>query len=157
MTGIGVRTASDSSAAARPSSVSTAGMDAARELAQLRHRVLQLVDRLRRARPRLQDPTLGAEPQLRRAQLERERDEALLGAVVDVPLDPAALLVPGGDDSRARLLHLRELRAELGREARVLERQAGGHARRVEEPRVVAQAWVVHERRDRLAVALEHA
>ena len=47
---------------------------------------------------------VAAEAALGRAQLERERDEPLLGAVVDVPLDPAALLVAGGDDARARLL-----------------------------------------------------
>jgi hypothetical protein len=49
---------------------------------------------------------LGAAPGrqrgLRRAQLQGQRDQALLGAVVQVPFDPPARLVAGRDDPRAR-------------------------------------------------------
>ena len=38
---------------------------------------------------------------LRRTHLERQRDELLLGAVVQVPLDSPPRRVGGGDDSRA--------------------------------------------------------
>ena len=49
---------------------------------------------------------LGRDGRLRRAQLQRERDEPLLGAVVQVALDAAPRLVGGGDDARARRLQL---------------------------------------------------
>ena len=49
---------------------------------------------------------LGRHRGLRRAQLQRQRDQPLLGAVVQVPLDPPARLVGGGDDPRPRGGHL---------------------------------------------------
>ena len=42
------------------------------------------------------------ELRLREPQRERERDEALLRAVVEVALEPAARLVARGDDAAAR-------------------------------------------------------
>ena len=44
-------------------------------------------------------------------QLETERDEPLLGAVMEVSLDPPALAIPGLDDPCARGAHLLELRS----------------------------------------------
>ena len=49
---------------------------------------------------------------LREPEQQRRRDEPLLGAVVEVALEPAALLVAGSDDARARRLQvLARLRA----------------------------------------------
>ena len=59
---------------------------------------------------------------LEHAQLERERDEPLLGAVVEVALEPLALLLAGLDHARARALELLQLRLLLGLQAAVLER-----------------------------------
>jgi hypothetical protein len=50
---------------------------------------------------------LGRHRGLLGAQLERQRDEPLLGAVVQVTLDPATGLVAGGDDSRANVSAMR--------------------------------------------------
>jgi hypothetical protein len=43
---------------------------------------------------------LGRHHALGKAELEAERDQALLGAVVQVPLDPPPGLIRGRDDSR---------------------------------------------------------
>ena len=87
-------------------------MDAARELAQLRERVRELL-------PGGGEDLVGAvgvvpEPRLREPERERERDEPLLRAVVEVSLEPAALVVAGFDDPRARGAQLRLLRLALG-------------------------------------------
>src|SRR6266513_2919985 len=71
-------------------------MDAARELAQLRERLRELLLRLR-------------EP-----QGEREGDEPLLRAVVEVALEPAAFRVRRLDDARARLADLMLLLLAVG-------------------------------------------
>ena len=75
-------------------------MDAARELAQLADRELELVDGVGEHLVEL-GRHVGPEPLLGCAELERERDEPLLGAVVDVPLDPSPLLVPCRHDPGA--------------------------------------------------------
>jgi len=54
-----------------------------------------------------------AESPLRASELERQGDEPLLGAVVEVALDPAPLLVGGGDDPSARLVDQIELGPNL--------------------------------------------
>ena len=60
------------------------------------------------------------------AQGEPDRDEPLLGAVVEVALDPPSLLVRGRDDPRPRGLHLRELAAQLDAQARDLDCEPPG-------------------------------
>ena len=62
---------------------------------------------------------------LHAADLEAERDEPLLRAVVEVALEPAALLVARLDDAHARGLHLLELQAHLDAQARDLDRERG--------------------------------
>ena len=64
----------------------------------------------------------------RRLEAERdgERDEPLLGAVVEVALDPPPLGVGRGDDPAARRAYLGELGAHLGGETLVLEHQPRG-------------------------------
>ena len=101
-------------------------MDAARELAQLgeRHREL-LADLVDGAR----EPAV-AEPRLEHPQVQRERDELLLGAVVEVALDPPARVVGGLDDPQPRHPQLLHAGAQLGLQALVVDRQRGGRRRR---------------------------
>ena len=57
------------------------------------------------------------------AQREPDREQALLRAVVEVALDPPALGVGRRHDPRPRVAHDQQLRAQLGLQPRVLERQ----------------------------------
>ena len=62
---------------------------------------------------------------LRVAQREADRDQPLLGPVVQVALEPPPLLIAGGHDPRARGLDLVELAAQLDAEPCDLDREAG--------------------------------
>ncbi len=85
---------------------------------------------------------------LGQAHGQRERDEPLLGAVVQVALEPAALGGPGLDDPGARGAQLLDPGAQLGLQALVLDREARGGRDRADELRVVAERAVVHDRAD---------
>ena len=74
-------------------------MDAAGELAQLVQRCGELVARL--GRELLALGRVAADRALGSTQLQRDGDEALLRAVVEVALEPPALGVAGLDDPRA--------------------------------------------------------
>src|SRR3954468_6477405 len=128
-------------------------MDAPRELAQLLPRALQLAPR------GLEQPgrrgRVGLGLALRHAELERQRHEPLLGAVVEVALEPAALAHRHLDEPRPRGLQLLDPRAELRLEALVLELERRRRGRRAHEARVVAQRGVVDDGADALAVALD--
>ena len=91
-------------------------------------------------------------------ELEREPDpeQALLGAVVEVALEPPSLGVSGLDDAGTGGSHLGELGAEFRLQARVLEREARGGADGLEELGLVQERRVVDERGDTSAVVLEH-
>ena len=116
-------------------------IDPARERAHLVDRVLDL----------------GAEPAQRRGalrvlavgllghqlELDAQRDEPLLGAVVEVALDPAALVVGGRLDARARVADLAQERARLRRQPLVVERHERVRRRGRDERVVVAQPGVV--------------
>ena len=71
-----------------------------------------------------------AEPRLEHPQVEREADELLLGAVVEVALDPPARVVGGLDDPQPRDPQLLHAGAQLGLQALVVDRQRGGARRR---------------------------
>ena len=58
-------------------------------------------------------------------QREPDRDEPLLGTVVQVPLEPSPLLVARRDDPRPRGLDLVELAPQRDAQARDLDRQPG--------------------------------
>ena len=88
-------------------------------------------------------------------QLERQRHEPLLGAVVEVTLDAASLLVSGRDDPCTRLLDLGELGLQLRLEPGVLEREACRSGRRVDQLGLVAERRIVDQSRERLIVVLE--
>ena len=78
----------------------------------------------RRAAPRLASGRR-VQPRPREPQLERDGDEPLLGAVVEVALEPAALLVAGLDEPRAR-------RDEVGAGLGAGDRERGELAERAE-------------------------
>ena len=75
-------------------------MDPARELAELFERLRKLVRGLAEETIRLLGVVLDA--RLREAEHERERDEPLLGAVMEVALEAAPLDVAGLDQAGAR-------------------------------------------------------
>ena len=101
-------------------------MDAARELAQLRERGVELV-------AGALEQLVGRERVLvqlraRDPDVERHRHEPLLGAVVQVALEPAALLEADAEHPLARAAQLVDLRAQLRLEPLVQERERGGGA-----------------------------
>ena len=95
-----------------------------RQRPQLLERLVDVVLELAQPRGALlgiaQDDVLGE------LELDPERDEPLLGAVVQVALDPAPLLLRAGREAGARELELAQRRLGLGREPLVLEHD-GGH------------------------------
>ena len=78
----------------------------------------------------------------------QQGDEPLLGAVVEVAAEPAALAVARLDDPRARLAQGLDARPQLDLEAVVLDRQRGASARR--QQRGSPRARGVHEHADAL-------
>ncbi len=129
-------------------------MDPAGQLAQLLDCQAQL---LRRATHRLHQGSIGVGAERLElppggVQRQRQGQQALLRAVVQVPLDPQALLVAGLHDPGPRGANLVELGADLGVEALVLDRHARRGAGRLDQSRI--QRRVVDQRRQRLAVAL---
>ena len=73
-------------------------------------------------------------------ELQRERDEALLGAVVEVALEPASLGVARRHQPLARGAQLREPGLGLRVQVRVLERDRGCGADRLDQLRVLVEA-----------------
>ncbi len=82
---------------------------------------------------------------LHAADLQAERDEPLLGAVVEVALEPPALLVAGLDDPHARGLHLLQLQPDLDAQARDLDRERAGREDVPQRCRALEQHRVVQE------------
>ena len=99
-------------------------MDAAREVAQLAEAQLELVDQLSSCAA---VSTCRARP-CARGEAQREGDQPRLGAVVEVPLDAAALGVGGVHEAGARGVELDQPGAQLGLEPLVLQQQRGGGA-----------------------------
>ena len=87
-------------------------MEAARELAQLLERQVELLGGAVRGSARASRGLPRLELRAREPQGQRERDEPLLRTVVEVALELAPLLVAGLDDAGARRLQvLARLRA----------------------------------------------
>ena len=84
-------------------------------------------------------------------ELQREADteQALLHAVMQVALQPSALLVSRTDDARLRSAQLDELRAQLRLQPLVFERQASRRPSGGEKAPPLQQHRIVHERGDR--------
>ncbi len=118
---------------------------AGRDLAQVADRRADLVhDLVERRREHLR---LARQRQLQATELDAERDEPLLGAVVEVALEPAPLLVAGLDDPRPRRLDLGELDAHLDAQARHLDRERRRREDAVEQVAALEQRRVVEEQR----------
>ena len=92
---------------------------------------------------------------LEQPQLQRDPDQALLRAVVQVALEPPPLGVAGGDDPLARGLELGQLRLGLGEQPRVVDRDRGRRRDRLDQLGIVVERRVVDERAERAAVALD--
>ena len=151
-TGTGARAASCSSATASPCPLTTAGWMPARDLAQLLERGRDLAPRLTEPRARIR---VAVQLLFEQAQLERERDQPLLRAVVQVALEPLALLLTSVDDPRARALELFQASSQLGVQPGVLECDAGRRADRVEQLGLVTQRRVVQQRRHAHPVSVD--
>jgi hypothetical protein len=89
-------------------------VDAAGQLAQLFERALQPLGELVDERPGVRV----VDARLEQPQLEGERDELLLRAVVQVALDAAARLVGRRDDAQPRLAELLEAGPQVGLQQR---------------------------------------
>ena len=97
---------------------------ARRDRAQVADRRRDLVHR--RVERRGEDPRLPGQRALQPPQHDPERHEPLLRAVVEVALEPPALLVAGLRDPRARRLDLGQLEAQLDPQAAELHRHRRG-------------------------------
>ena len=126
------RFARDSSAAARPCSVRIAGWT---PRASSRSSCIAAWSSSTAApRDGSSSGSSGLEPCSFRTKLKRQGDKALLRAVVEIALDPAARRVGRSHDSGPGLLNLSQLGTSLRLQARVLEREARRRASRLEEP-----------------------
>ena len=130
-------------------------VQAARDLAQLVERHRDLAARARRSGRSAAGSA--AKRRSSSASSSDSGDQALLGAVVEVALEPRALALAGLDHAAARAAQLLEPGPELGVQAVVLEGDAGRRADGVEQLGLVVERRVVHERRDALAVAVDQA
>ena len=81
----------------------------------------------------------------RGSQRERQPDEPLLRAVVEVALEPPALGVARLDDAGARSAQMLELRARFGLEALVLDREPGRRGDLLDQLGVVEQVRAVED------------
>ena len=103
----------------------------------------------------LRQRRVGADAALDHPQLERDGDEPLLRAVVEVALQPPPFRVAGGDDALARGAQLREPVLGLGLQPRVVERDRGRGGDGLHELRIVVERRVVDEHPELAAVALD--
>jgi hypothetical protein len=117
-------------------------MEASRDLPQVLDRALQLVER---ALDERDQPAVARDLGLERTQGEERGREPLLGAVVKVALEPAALAVASPNEPEPRGLELLELRDEVAMEPVALHRDAEhrqerrGELRRLQQPRSMDQ------------------
>jgi hypothetical protein len=75
----------------------------------------------------------------RETRLQQERREPLLGSVVQVALDPAALRVGGFDDAGARVAQLQQIRVQLRLETGALKPQPGRPPSRAYEGALIGE------------------
>jgi hypothetical protein len=129
-------------------------MDAAGQLAELGQGEPQLAGRFVERRRQL--PVDGGRD-LRAGDPEGQRqvDQPLLGAVVQVPLDPATLGIAELDDPGPGGADLLELGPDLRLEALVLDRQAGGGGDRLDQLGLVVEGGVVDQGGDGVAVVAQ--
>jgi hypothetical protein len=112
-------------------------MDAAGQLAQLLERLLELGAR---SVELAGDVRIALHPRAQQAQAERERDQSLLSAVVQIALEATTRRVARLDDPGPGGPQLLDFRPQLGVEPLVLERQRGGRPDRADELALVLEA-----------------
>src|SRR5207244_9766744 len=88
-------------------------------------------------------------------QMKCKCDETLTCSSMQVPFQASSLADACLDNPGARVPHLVELGAQLCKQALVFERESGCARHGVQQCRVLAQRWIVNERGDLAAVALE--
>src|SRR3954467_12337474 len=125
------------------------GMEAARDGAKLVERDSDLVSRLIETRARV---LIAGDLLLEQAELERERDQPLLGTVVQVALQSLPLPLSCLDHASAGSLQLLQMRLLFGLQACVLERNASCRRYRAEELRLVVEDRIVDQCSDGLAI-----
>src|SRR5215212_11107225 len=127
-------------------------VDTAGDVAKLGERERDLVPRLTEATGRVGVVTQAF---LEQAEIEREGDQPLLGAVVKVALQALPFALAGLDHAGARTSELDEARSELCVQPPVLESNRGSRAHRCEQLRLVVQGRVMDERRHMDAVSVD--
>ena len=115
-------------------------MDPVRDLTQLLERVRDLASRHAEARAHVR---VRIDLLFQQTQLERERDQSLLRAVVEVALQSLPLLLTGVEHSRARSLQLFESRSQLDMQSAVFERDSGRRSDGVQQLRLVEERRIV--------------
>ena len=137
----------------KPVSADDGRVNPARYLAQLPERGRDLAPRLRQPQAGV---SVGSQLLLEQAQLEREGDQPLLGAVVQVALQSLPLLLSGLDDPRTRSPQLLQARPQLDVQAPVLDCDAGRRADGVEQLGLVDQRGIVDQGRHVLPLPVDH-
>src|SRR6187200_3705234 len=121
-------------------------MDPPRELAQLLERASELVAggvEQPAGRHRIDLELAPREP-----ELQRQRHQPLLGAVVEVALEASALEHRDLHEPRPRAAEVLEARVELGLEALVVERERRRGGGGADQPALLAERRVVDDRAD---------
>jgi hypothetical protein len=127
-------------------------VDPARELAQLRQRVRELLERALDERERL---AVARDPVADQLEVQRERDELLLRPVVKVALESATRLEARLDDPRSRGAQLLDPRPQVRLQPLVVEREDGTRSRGPDELGTRVQLRVVDDRCQTRAVVLD--
>ena len=120
--------------------------------AQVFDRQSDLVDR--RVQCRAENPGLPRQRALQPSQHDPERHQPLLRAVVQIALEPPALLVAGPHHPGSRLLHLGKLQPYLHAESRNLDRQARRAENAAEQIGMEEQRALVTQQPDLLSPML---
>src|SRR3954454_1963739 len=128
------------------------GMEAARDGAKLLERDSNLVSRLIETRARV---LIAGDLLLEQAELERERDQPLLGTVVQVALQSLPLPLSRLDHASARSLQLLQMRLLFGLQACILERNASCRRYRAQQLGLVVEGRIVDECGDVLSVLVD--
>ena len=127
-------------------------MEAARHRPKLVERDCDLLSRLVESRTGI---GIAGHLLLQQAQLERERDQTLLRAVVQIALQPLALTLPRLDHPCPRALQLLEVSLLLGLQPAVLECDSGRRSYRRKQVGLIPQRGIVQERSHPPAMAVD--
>ena len=129
-------------------------MDASSEFAEFLHRHPELIRRLAQD---LCQVWVGScvSSSACGVERERQREQPLLCAVVEVAFHSPTFRVGSRNDAGPRCMHLLELCPDFGLQVFVLDRHASGCADRTEQLTMFDQGRIVDERDETLAVAMD--